>query len=312
MPPRRPPPSAARARLTVLASADDDAFLAPALALLRSKQRLDREAALEALLERPLDGAHEALCELYLALHADRPRGDGGAFQRGAIVRCLMKQPRRSDAAIGVLASETFEKDSNRDDNTYGLRLLGLQLLALTLPPDEMRYYAVEHLDDMPAHQPHQTEPAATAIRLLGETGNYLALYQWLRAADRDAPNLLAAFEALSSGPPVIVSRYIAAQIDDAIARGDEAVCTVFAEAIVKLDIEQAYASVSRMMDARISDELFSYLAVLLASTNRPSLLTILERQLCPGGRSNLVLEALRIRTTPEQQAVIDRWENRA
>jgi hypothetical protein len=232
-------------------------------------------------------------------------------MQRGAIVRCLIKQPRASDASIGVLASETFEKDSNRDDNTYGLRLLGLQLLALTLSGDELRFYAVEHLNDTPCHQPHQDEPAATAIRLLGETGNHLAIYQWLLQTPRDAPNFLAGFEALSSGPPAFVARFIAGQIDGAIARGDESACTLFAEAIIKLDIEQAYPSVAQMMDARISDELYTYLAVLLASTNRTALLAILDGQLRPGGRSTLILDALRIRTTPEQQAIIDRWESR-
>jgi len=295
----------------VLASADDDAFLAYALELLRSKQRLDREAALEALAERPVDGAHEALVKLYSSLHADRPKSDAGGSQRAAIVRCLIKQPRGSDVTVGVLASETFEKDSNRDDNTYGLRLLGLQLLALTLPGDELRYYAVEHVNDTPCHQPHLDEPAATAIRLLGETGNHLALYQWLLNTPREAPNFLAAFEALSGGPPEVVARYVAMQIDGAIARGDEPACTLFAESIVKLEIDQAYPAIRRMMDARISDELFSYLAVLLAATNRPPLLAILEEQLRPGGRSNLIIEALRVRTTPEQQAIIDRWESR-
>jgi hypothetical protein len=311
VPARKPQPAASRARLTVLATADDDAFLAYALELLRSKQRLDREAALEALAERALDGARDALHALYRDLHAARPKGDAGALQRGLIVRCLIKQPARSDAEIAVFASETFERDSNGDDNTYSLRRLGLQLLALTLPPGEMRYYLVEHLDDMPAHQPHQTEPASTAIRLLGETGSYLALYQWLRAAGRDAPNLLAAFEAFSSGPREMVARYVATQIDDAIARHDESACTVFAEAIVKLEIVPAYPSLASMLSGRISDELYSYLAMLLAATNRAELLAILEGELRPGGRSDLVVEALSVRSTPEQRAIIERWENR-
>lgn len=311
MPPRKPQPTASRARLTILASADEDAFLAYVLELLRSKLRLDREAALEALAERPIDGARAALHALYHDLHDNRPKGDGGALQRSMIVRCLIKQPSRSDAPIGVLASETFEKDSNGDDNTYNLRLLGLQLIALSLEADEMRYYLVEHLDDVPAHLPFLHEPAMTAMRLLGETGGFLALYQWLLRAARDDLKLVQAFEAFSAGPPAIVARYVAMQIHGAIARGDEAACTLFAEAIVKLEIEQAYPALASMMAARISDELFNYLAVLLAGTNRAPLLAILESELRPGGRSRLIVEALSVRTTPEQQAILDRWESR-
>ncbi len=308
MPARKPQPSASRARLTVLAAADDSAFLAYALELLRSKQRLDREAALEAFVDRPLADAREPMHRLYLDLHADRPKSDHGAIQRAAIVRCLIKQPHPTDAQIAVLASETYEKDSMREDNTYNLRLLGLRLLAHVIPADIMRYYAVEHLDDV---SPHKGEPAATAMRLLGETGNFVAIYQWLLGDQRESPNLLVAFEALADGPPEIVARYVATAIDTAIALQDETACTVFAESIVKLEIEQAYPALARMMTSRVSDELFAYLAMLLAATNRPPLLAILEGELRLGGRTKLIIDALRVRTTPEQQAVLDRWEAR-
>ena len=63
-------------------------------------------------------------------------------------------------------------------------------------------------------------------------------------------------------------------------------------------------------MFARVSDELYAYVAMLLAGTNRPALLSILEDQLHRGRRPNLVVEALRVRTTPEQEAILRRWED--
>jgi hypothetical protein len=65
------------------------------------------------------------------------------------------------------------------------------------------------------------------------------------------------------------------------------------------------------MLSAKISDELYSYLAMLLAGTNRPPLLEILEAQLRGGRRPKLVLEALNVRPTDEQRAIVKRWESR-
>jgi hypothetical protein len=247
---------------------------------------------------------------VYIDLHADAPKSDRGGDQRGAILRYLLKQPHPGDAEVAVMASGTYERDNSGEDNTYNLRLLGLRLLGHILPPALLGYFAAEHLDDVTPHG--GDEPAATAIGLLADSGNHVALYAWLRgAAERASPNLLRAFEALTDAPPEIVRRYIEQEIGTAVARNDEAACMVFADAIVKLEIEQAYTAISAIMNARVSDELYSYIAVLVASTNRPGLLTIIEEQLQPGGRTHLVLDALRIRTTPEQQAIIKRWEDR-
>ncbi len=308
MPARKTRPSADRARLKVLSAADDAAFLAFALDLLASDQRLDRDAALEALVERPLAGVRGAMRALYIDLHAARPKSDRGGDQRVAILRYLIQDPQSGDAQVALYASETVEADAQGEDSTYNLRLLGLRLLAHITPPDVLRYYAVEHIDDVSIHA---GEPAVTAIQLLADTGSYVALYQWLLGAGRESPNLLAAFEAFSAAPPEIVQRYIEREIASAVLRKDEAACTVFAEAIVKLELERTYPALASMMAAKISDELYAYLAALIAATNRPPLLAILNDQLQPGGQNSLIVAALRVRTTPEQQAILDRWERR-
>jgi hypothetical protein len=50
---------------------------------------------------------------------------------------------------------------------------------------------------------------------------------------------------------------------------------------------------------------------MLLASTNRLALLDILEQQLHRGRRPKLVADALSVRPTPEQRAILQRWEDR-
>jgi hypothetical protein len=296
-------------RLTILATTDERAFLRLAREMLASKQRLDREAALAALVEHPLPGARDAMHDLYARLHAGAPKSDHGGNQRASILRYLLKQPHPTDASFGALASESYERDSSGDDNTYNLRLLGLRLIGHVMTPEVVRFYAAEHLDD---RSPHEDEPAKTALRLLADTGGHATIYYWLLGAARDSPNLLAAFEALAeAAPPDIVRRYIERQMSVALASNDESLCMSFAEAIVKLELQAAYPALRSIMDTKISDELYSYLAMLLAATNRPELLEILETQLRPGGRIRLVLQALQVRTTPEQQAIIDRWEQR-
>jgi hypothetical protein len=313
MPARKPQPTASRARLTVLAAADDDAFLAYALELLRSKQRLDREAALEALAERPIADARGHLRTLYFELDSDGNKLDQGGAQRAAILRFLLAAGLPRDADIAIRASETTEIVFG-DDVTCNLRSLGLRLLA-RIAPDELPYYAVELLDLSEDRPPRDDgEPAATAIRLLAATGHLTTLYYWLRGPVHGPPNstnLIRAFEAFTSAPPEIVRRYVEREIATAVRRQDETLLTVFAEAVVELELEGAYDAIGSILAARTTDELCRYLAMLLAGTNRKPLLAILEEQLFHGRRPKLILEALRVRTTPEQQAIIDRWESR-
>jgi hypothetical protein len=296
----------------VLAAGDERAFLAFVLELLASPQRLDREAALEALVERPLDGARDALRRLYFDLH-NTPKGDRGGDQRGAILRYLIKDPHPRDVEVAALASGTFEFDSGGADSTFNLRRLALQLLA-HVTPEHFPYYCAEHLDDIATdgRAPRDDgEPAATAIGLLAGFGQLPMLYHWLRRNGPGETNFMRAFDAFTQSPPEIVRRYINEKIEAALLRSEENVCMAFADAIVKLELEQAYPLIGNIMDARISDELYSYMAVLAASTNRPRLLAVLEEQLRPGSRTHLVIDALSIRTTPEQQAILDRWEER-
>ena len=84
----------------------------------------------------------------------------------------------------------------------------------------------------------------------------------------------------------------------------------MLAETIVQDEITDAYPSLARLMSSKVSDELYNYLAVLLASTNRPPLLAILEEQLHRGRRAKIVADALRIRRTDETAAVLRRWED--
>jgi hypothetical protein len=304
---RKPRASADRARLKVLAAGDEKAFLAFALELLESSQRLDREAALEALVERPVSGARDVLRRLYFELDGDGAKRDQGAIQRASIVRYLMEHAHPRDADIAARASETVEIIFG-EDVTYGLRSLGLRHLA-RVSPELMPYYAVELLDPPEGRQPRDDgEPATTAIRLLAGTGNLAALYYWLRSGNAGI-NLVRAFEAFTEAPPEIVRRYVEDAIETAVRRQDEQLLTVFAETIVQLELEGAYEAIGTVFSAKISDELYAYLAMLFAGTNRKPLLAILEEQLHRGRRPKLIVEALSVRPTDEQRAIIARWE---
>jgi len=307
MPSRKPRPNASRARLDVLAVGDDErAFAQVALEMLASSQRLDREAALEALTRRPLPVAREPLRALYGDLDADGTKRDQGCAMRQSIIAILTEIGSPHDIDLAVRAIDTFEKLFG-DDVAYALRIRGLQMIA-RLAPDILAYYAVEHLDDATAHD---DEPAATAIRLLAATGNHAALYQWLRGPGLESPNILRAFDALSDAPPQILRRFVDHALEGAMRRHDEALCTVLAEAVVNLEMESLYPALSELMAQRISDELYRYMAVLLAGTNRAPLLAILEEQLHRGRRPRLVVEALQVRPTDEQRAIVRRWEQR-
>lgn len=305
MPPKKPAAaSALAARLTVLAaSGDDTAYLDVALPLLASKQRIDREAAAAALAARPLPAARDALRALYSELDADGMKRDQGAPIRANIIRALTQIGDARDADIAARASETSEVAFG-EDIAWSLRALGLRMLA-ELAPDAFPYYAVERLDD---NRGIGGEPANTAFRLLAATGNFVPLYQWLAQPDRDPAAAVQVFELFAGAPASIAERYVRGASGSAIRRGDEAMLTLLAEAIVEREMDALYSVLDEMMSAKISDALYGYLAVLLAGTNRERLLQILERHL-HAGRPRLIAEALRVRTTPEQAAILERWE---
>lgn len=307
MPPKRkgPPASAAVSRLAVLAAGDERAFAAYALELLESRDRLAREAALEALAETPVASTRPALRELYAELDADGLKRDQGARMRGAIVRSLTKIGDTRDIDIAVRASETSEIAFG-DDIARTLRGYGLRMLA-ALTPDKFAYYAIEHLDDMPDDE--IGEPANTAFQLLTGTGQHVPVYQWLISRDREPVLVAAVFQLLIEAPREIVERYISRTVEVARRRGNDALAIVLAEAIVNLEIERAYEDIAGLLSSKISDELYNYLAVLLAATNRAPLLAILEQELRHGRRPRAVAEALRVRTTPEQEEILRRWE---
>lgn len=290
--------------MKVLAAAGEDAFGERVLEALASGDRLARDAALEALLDRPLPAARKPLRDLYFELDADGLKRDQGGALRTSIVRVLREIGDSRDADVAVRASETVEVAFG-EDITWGLRAHGLRLL-VDAAPDIFPFYAVEHIDDRPGAG---GEPANTAFQLLAGTENFVPIYQWLTSGDRDPQIVAGVFELLSEAPRAIVERYARQAIALAARRGNEALVTVLVEAIVNLEMEDAYAALDELMSAKLSDELYNYLAVLLASTGRPALLAILEAQLHRGRRPRVVAEALRIRPTRESEEILRRWE---
>ncbi len=302
MPKKRP--SIEVSRLAVLAAGDEDALAEHAIALLGSGQRLAREAALGALIERPLAAARDALRALYFELDPDGAKRDQGTSMRVAIVRVLTAIGDVRDADIGVRSIDCYEQIFG-DDVSWTLRVHGLRMLA-DMTPDLLPYYAIEHLDDQ---SPYRTEPASTAFALLAATGNYVPIYQWLLAGDRDPQVVANAFEVLAGAPREIVRRYVGRVIDVAIRKQDEAMYTVLVESIVEREFEEQYGAIARVLDSKLSDELYNYIALLLAGANRRPLLAILEQHLHVGRRPQIIVAALRVRPTPEAEAILRRWD---
>lgn len=295
-------------RLAVLAAGgDESAFRDYALELLASGDRRAREATLEALVDHPVAGTRDALRELYVELEAQPDKLDPGAHLRIAVARILLAGGDARDVDIGLRAADTYEK-SMGVDSTANLRSLGLRIIAAA-DPDLFPYVAVEHIDDSSDFSP---EPANTALQLLAGSGHQLSVYQWIMSGQH-APDLIeAALDLLDDAPAVVMSRCLAQLTRDAIAKKDEPLLTKLAETIVKRELDDAYPALRSIMQSGISKELYSYLALLLAGTNRPTLLAVLEELLeADILRRPAILDALRIRTTPEQAAILRGWEER-
>lgn len=307
MPPKKRPASPDVSRLKILATGDEKPFAACVSELLASGDRLAREAALDALLDRPLTSLREQILTVYSEVDAEGEKRDPGAHIRTLITRVLLIFADVRDISIGMRASDTYEK-SMGVDGTANLRAFGLRLIAAT-DPDLFPYVAVEHVGDSSEFTP---EPANTAIQLLAGMGHQLAVYQWLVAADRPEPALVeAAVELLVDAPPEVMSLCLARLTRDALEQTDEPLLTKLAETIVEREFDDSYASLASIMSAKISNELHTYLALLLAATNRPPLLAILEEQLERDIRRRpAILDALRVRTTPEQAAILKPWDD--
>jgi hypothetical protein len=308
MPPKKRASNVELSRVKVLAAGDERAFLAYAIELLESGDRLAREAALEALVGRPLAGAREALRALYFELAADGLKRDQGAMMRVSIVKILQAIDDTRDRDIAINAVDAQEIVFG-DDLSWQLRVHGLRLLA-DLAADVFPFYAIELLDDYDELAVRGMEPANTALQLIAGTRNHLALYQWLVSGEHAPVIVAGAFELLADGPREIAERYALKTIEKARRSEDDALPMVLAETIVRRELRGAYDGLSQLMSSKISDELYNYLAVLLAGTNRRELLAILEEQLHRGRRPKVVAEALRLRSTPEQKAILDRWES--
>jgi hypothetical protein len=291
----------------VLAAGDEAKFGELVAEMLASPKRLDRETALEALIERPLAATRPLLRNVYFELDEDGPKRDQGGVMRIQIVEILHAISDTRDVDVGVRAVDARERLFG-EDSTWELRVHGLLLLA-DIAPEMLPYYAVEHLNDMEG--PDGGEPANTAFHLLAGLGQHTVVYSWLLTS---APSTVSAkvFELFKEdAPPEIVQRYASGALDTAVKRGDDEFATVLVESIVRMELETCYPAIAALMAAKVSDELYAYVAMLLAATNRPALLAMLEEQLHRGRRPKLVVEALQVRPTPEQDAILQRWEER-
>jgi hypothetical protein len=306
---RRSQESASRARLQVVAAGDEHKFCAVVSEMLDSRQRLDREAALEALVERPVPELRGRLREHYFELDADGPKRDPGAHQRVLVAKILAALGDVRDVDVGVRASDTYET-VNGVDGTANLRSLGLRLVA-GADPHLFSFLAAEHVDDSSMFSP---EPARTALELLAGTGHQLSVYQWLVTRSEPEPAIVElAVDLLTDVPASLMARCLSRLTRLAIDKSDEPLLTKLADTIVERGLEDAYPALSVIMQSGTSSELYSYLALLLASTNRTPLLAILEQQLeLDILRRPAILAALRVRPTPEQQAILKRWEDGA
>jgi hypothetical protein len=306
MPPKKRAATSELSRLAVLAAGDDElAFRGFALELLRSGDRRTREAALEAMLDWPVADTHYALRELFFELDAEPDKRDPGAHLRVAVARLLLASGDACDVDIGLRAANTYES-SMGVDSTANLRSLGLRVIAAT-DPDLFPYIGVEHINDSSEFSP---EPANTALQLLAGTGHQLSVYQWVVSGSHDADLIEAALSLLDEAPPIVMSSCLNQLTRDAMAKKDEPLLTKLAETIVKRELEDAYPALSSIMRSGVSKELYAYLALLLAGTNRPALLVMLAELLEQDIRRRpAILEALRVRTTPEQAAMLRRWE---
>jgi hypothetical protein len=290
-------------RLKILAAGDESAYRQHVVELLASGDRLAREAALQALLERPLPLRAE-LTALYNELDADGSKLDQGCTMRAAIVQILDRTGDLRDAPIALRGAGNFEKLMG-DDVSWRLRVYSLRMLA-RVSPELFTYIAAEHLDA--DYEPHPDVTAA-ALQLLADTGHLEQVYQWLVIGIRPPEQIATAFEILSGAPTEVVERYAHRVIGTALRSENDRLALAVAETIINKELEALYPALASLLSSKISDELYSYLAVLMAGTNRRELLAILEDQLHGGRRPKLVLEALRVRTTPEQRAILRRWD---
>ncbi len=305
MPPKKRPPSVDTSRLKILAAGDEPPFAALVREMLASGVRLQREAALEALLARPLPALRGELRNLYFDLDADGSKRDQGCAMRSAIVQLLDQTADLRDSDIAFRAAATFEKIL-ADDVSWRLRTYGLRMIA-RVSPEHFGYIAAEHLNSDYDEHPDVLD---AVISLLAATGKQAQIYQWLKTGTRPPEQVAAAFEVLAGAPQEIVERYAKEVIRIALASENDRLALAVAETIIEREMESLYGAIERLLAAKISDELYAYITVLMASTNRPALLAILEQQLHSGRRPRLVVEALRIRTTPEQAAILKRWED--
>ncbi len=303
--PKKRPASHDVSRLKVLAAGDEQPFLECVSELLASGDRLAREAALDALLERPLPRLREQLRTLYFEVGSEGEKRDAGAHLRTGIARILLAGEDPRDIDIALRAADTREKAMGVDC-TANLRALGLRIIA-EADPVLFPYVAVEHIYDSSEFSP---EPANTALQLLAATGHEVSVYQWIVRGMHDPALIEAAIDLLHDAPAIVMSRCLAQLTRGAIETKDEPLLTKLAETIIERELADAYPSLSSIMESAISKELYSYLALLLAGTNRPALLAILGEQMEHDIRRRpTILDALRVRTTPEQATILKRWE---
>ena len=136
-----------------------------------------------------------------------------------------------------------------------------------------------------------------------------MSVYQWLVGGEHDPALVEAVLGLLSEAPAAVLSRCMAQLVRNALGRKDEGLLTKLAETIVERELDDVYDQLLAIMRAGVSKELYAYLALLLAGTNRPALLAILDAQMPDLLHRPAIVAALRVRTTPEQEAILKHWE---
>ena len=233
---------------------------------------------MQSRLERPLPRLREPLRALYFDLDREPEKLDPGAHLRTRIARLLLAGEDPRDVDIALRAVDTYEKSMGAD-STSNLRALGLKIIAFA-DPDLFPYVGAEHINDSSVFSP---EPANTALQLLAASGHEVSVYQWIVSGTHEPALIEAAIDLLHEAPAIVMSRCLAQLTRNAIEKKDEPLLTKLAETIVERELEDAYASLPSIMGSAISKELYGYLALLLAGTNRPALLAMLEEQLEAG-----------------------------
>ena len=294
MPPKKRASNVELSRLKVLAAGDERAFLEYAPELLRratgwrARRRWRRWSSGRCRRE-----ALRALRALYFELAADGLKRDQGATMRVAIVQILQAIGDVRDRDIAVDAHGHVGDRVRRRPRVAAARARAAA--ARRAGPGGVSVYRRRASRRLAGRCGGAGEHGTSAAGRHAATT--LALYQWLISGDQAAGHVPACSSCSPRGRARSSSATSRA-IEERAARSEDDELAIGAGR----DDREARAGgrlrgAGELMSAKISEELYNYLAVLLAGTNRPALLAILEEQLRRGRRPKVVATALQVRS---------------